>query len=118
MLARPIGGRLGGRKGMRTHTTTGWTLLRIALVRTALAALMVAGVTGCHADENDAAGQAGELGDAVRRENAIANISRLYTAALAHANGDRHATEPSHIADVTVPQLTQCFIDHSEDITG
>src|SRR6478752_6595631 len=97
---------------MRTHTTTRWTLLRIAL-----AALTLAATVGCDADENDAAGQAGELGDAVRRENAIANISRLYTAALAHANGDRTATEPAHIADVTVPQLTQCFIDHSEDIT-
>ncbi len=99
---------------MRTHTTTGrWTLL----IRT-LAALAMLAALGCHADENDPAGQAGELGDAVRRANAIANLSRMYTTALAHADGDRTAAEPSHIADVSVQQLTQCYLDHSEDITG
>ncbi len=97
---------------MRTLTTT-----RL-LTRTLLAALLMLGVVGCHADENDPAGQAGELTDAVRRENAIANLSRMYTTALAHANGDRTAAEPMHIADVSVQQLSQCFIDHSEDVTG
>ena len=38
---------------------------------------------GCHADPDDAAGQAGELTDPVRRENALRNIQRLYSAALA-----------------------------------
>lgn len=99
---------------MRTHTTTGrWTLLLRLL-----AALAMLGAVGCHADENDAAGQAGELGDPVRRANAISNISRLYTTALSHANGDRTAEEPHHIADVTIQQLTQTYLDHSEDITG
>lgn len=99
---------------MRTQTIGRWTLL----VRGMLAVALLVGATGCHADENDAAGQAGELGDAVRRENAIANISRLYTTALAHANGDRTAEEPAHIVDVTIVQLTQCFVDHPEDVTG
>jgi HEAT repeat protein len=99
---------------MRTTKSTRWSLL----LRSLMVALVLAGSVGCHADENDAAGQAGELGDAVRRANAIANISRLYTTALAHANGDRTAEEPHHIADVTVAQLTQCFLDHSEDHTG
>lgn len=106
---------------MRTHSTTRllpaagrWSLL----VRSLLAVLALAGAVGCHADENDPAGQAGELGDAVRRENAIANLSRMYTTALAHADGDRTNSEPLHVADVSVAQLSQCYIDHPEDVTG
>ena len=48
---------------------------------------------------DDAAGQAGELSDSVRRENAIANISRLYTTAVQNADGNRQAAEPTRIAD-------------------
>jgi HEAT repeat protein len=84
-------------------------------------ALVVAGAlmtTACHADPDDAAGQAGELSDSVRRENAIANISRLYTTAVQNADGNRQAPEPTRIADATIAQLTQTYLDHSEDVTG
>lgn len=101
---------------MRTHSMT--SRPAVILLRSLLAALTLAGAMGCHADENDAAGQAGELGDSVRRQNAIANISRLYTTALSHADGDRTNAEPLHIADVSVGPLSSTFIDHPEDVTG
>ena len=70
---------------------------------------------GCHADPDDPAGQAEELSDPVRRENAIANIQRLYTNELAEHDGDRSAEEVKAIADVTVEPLTQTYINHPED---
>ncbi|MFO0680810.1 MAG: hypothetical protein U0234_02110 [Sandaracinus sp.] len=99
---------------MRKTTTGRWS----HLLRGALLVLTLAGAVGCHADENDPAGQAGELGDGVRRANAIANISRIYTTALAHADGNRAADEPHRVADVTVGPLTDTFLQHSEDHNG
>jgi HEAT repeat protein len=78
----------------------------------------IALVIGCHADPNDPAGQAGELGDPVRRENAIANLHRLYTDALAAASGDRNAEGPRRIADVSIERLTRTYLDHPEDVTN
>lgn len=85
------------------------------LVALTLSAWLAALTLGCHADENDPAGQAGELGDATRRANAITNISRMYTNALANAGGDRNADAPKSIADATVEKLTQTYVDHPED---
>lgn len=73
---------------------------------------------GCHADPDDAAGQARELEDSVRRENAIANLHRLYTAALERARGDRSHADPMGVADVSVEALTNCYTGHSEDISN
>lgn len=70
---------------------------------------------GCHADPDDPAGQAEELRDPVRRENAIANISRLYTNALAKHGGDRAHGDVKGIADVTIDKLVQTYLDHPED---
>ncbi len=70
---------------------------------------------GCHADPNDAAGQAGELSDPVRRRNAISNIRRLYTTALAEANGDRSAAPVRAIADATIDKLVEAFVTHTDD---
>ena len=75
----------------------------------------VAVLVGCHADENDPAGQAGELEDPVRRENAVANITRMYTTKLAAAEGDRSNAEVKAIADATVEKLNQTYLDHPED---
>jgi HEAT repeat protein len=100
---------------MRTHTTNGrWLLLRALAMSLALAGLL----WGCHADENDPAGQAGELTDSVRRENAITNIARIYHAALDRASGDRTNADVQHVVDVTITQLNQCYLDHSEDVNG
>jgi hypothetical protein len=90
---------------------------RFALTLSAIATV-VALALGCHADPNDAAGQAGELEDAVRRENAIANIQRLYSDALANAGGDRSAAAPRAIADATVDRLTQTYVGHPEDLNN
>lgn len=81
---------------------------------------------GCHAGPDDPAGQAGELSDPVRRENAIANLMRLYTTALAAADGDRSVETitgddgherpgPKAIADSSVALLTSTYVDHPED---
>lgn len=88
-----------------------------ALALSAIATLAALAI-GCHADANDPAGQAGELSDAVRRENAIANIHRLYADALARADGDRTAEAPRGVADVTVERLTQTYVEHPEDLSN
>ncbi len=72
-------------------------------------------LVGCHADPDDPAGQAEDLSDPVRRENAIANIQRMYTNALAAHDGDRAHADVKAIADVTVERLSQTYLDHPED---
>ncbi len=87
----------------------------LSLTLAAVGALGALIAVGCHADPDDAAGQARELADSVRRQNAIANIQRLYGAALANASGDRAGAEPRAIADATVGPLTQCYLDNPGD---
>ena len=70
---------------------------------------------GCHAAEDDPAGQAGELSDPVRRENAIFNLKAIYTETLAENGGDRNSADVKAVADVTVGPLTQTYLDHPED---
>ncbi|MGE0787077.1 MAG: HEAT repeat domain-containing protein [Sandaracinaceae bacterium] len=88
----------------------------------ALSALFV----GCHAKPDDPAGQAEELSDPVRRENAIANLQNLYTSRLAAADGDRSVETvqndegrdvpgPMGVANASVGALTQTYLDHPED---
>jgi hypothetical protein len=76
----------------------------------------IALVVGCHADPNDPVGQARELDDPVRRENAIANLHRLYTEALSAAGGNRSADGPRRIVDASIERLTQTYLAHPEDI--
>jgi hypothetical protein len=70
---------------------------------------------GCHADENDPAGQAEELSDPVRRQNAIENLTRIYTDALADHKGNRAHPEVKKIADTIHDDLTKTYINHPED---
>lgn len=70
-------------------------------------------LSGCHADPDDAAGQARELSDPIRRPNAIANLTRLYTSALERASGDRSAAGPRGVADVSVQALTDCYLQNN-----
>jgi len=86
------------------------------LIGLTMVAAVAALAIGCHADPDDVAGQARELADPVRRENAIANLLRLYTNALASANGDRSAEGPRQIADIIVEPLTQTYVQHDEDM--
>jgi HEAT repeat protein len=73
---------------------------------------------GCHADPNDAAGQAGELSDPVRRENAITNLDRIYHTALDNAGGDRTAAGPVGVADLCVTQLNDAYLAYPEDVSN
>jgi len=70
---------------------------------------------GCHADPDDAAGQAGELTDPVRRENALRNIQRLYSAGLAAADNDRSNEAVTSVVDATIDKITEAYSAHPED---
>ena len=70
---------------------------------------------GCHADPDDYAGQAEELADPVRRQNAIANLHRIYSKILADNGGDRTKAEVTKVADTIVEPLTTTFVNHPED---
>lgn len=70
---------------------------------------------GCHAAEDDPKGQAGELSDPVRRENAIFNVKAIYTETLAQNGGDRKSADVEAVADVIVGPLTQTYLDYPED---
>ena len=71
---------------------------------------------GCHASRDDAAGQAGELADPVRRENAVANITRLHSLALERARGDRNNAGVKAVVDATIEKLVQTYVEHPEDV--
>lgn len=87
------------------------TIITSLLASAACAAIIV----GCHADPDDPAGQAKELEDPVRRQNAIANLHRLYTSALAAHEGDRNHADVKKIADAACEALAKTYIDHPED---
>lgn len=86
-----------------------------SLIFLAMMGTLVPSLVGCHADKDDPAGQADELSDPVRRQNAVTNLHRLYTRALSQQNGDRAHAEVKGIADVSVEKLTSAYIDHPED---
>jgi HEAT repeat protein len=70
---------------------------------------------GCHATDDDPEGQASELSDPVRRENAIFNLKGIYTETLAANAGDRNSADVKAVADVMVGPLTQAYLDYPED---
>lgn len=81
---------------------------------------------GCHASPDDPAGQAEELSDPVRRENAIANLQKLYNSAMRATDNDRTATTytgddgrekpgPKAIADASIDALVRTYTEHPED---
>ncbi len=98
-------------------------------VATLLAAfgLALGVMIGCRAKPDDAAGQAEELADPVRRENAVANLNRLYTSALASADGDRSVENlpendegrtplgPMGVANASVQALSNAYVNNSSD---
>jgi len=81
----------------------------------AVAVFVAALGLGCHAAENDPEGQASELSDPVRRENAIFNLKTVYTETLAANAGDRSSADVQAIADVIVDPLTRAYVDYPED---
>ncbi|HEX7479857.1 MAG TPA: hypothetical protein VF331_18795 [Polyangiales bacterium] len=92
---------------MRRHT------LRFAV---ALAGFAVAiSLAGCHPDDNDPKGQAGDLGDPVRREYALGRLQSIFSARLSAAKGDRTQAPIKEFADQTVDLLVKAYLDHPED---
>ena len=81
----------------------------------AVAALIAALGLGCHAAKDDPEGQADELSDPVRRENAIFNIKEIYTETLAANGGDRDSDQVKAVADIIVAPLSQAYLDYPED---
>jgi HEAT repeat protein len=81
----------------------------------ALATALALSIVGCHADPDDAAGQAGELSDPVRREYALGNLTRLFGKALTEAKSDRTAAPVKAFSDATVDNLVKTYVEHPED---
>ena len=81
----------------------------------AVAVLIATLGLGCHAAKDDAEGQAGELADPVRRENAIYNLKEIYAKTLAANDGDRGSEAVAAVADTIVGPLTQTYLNYPED---
>ena len=81
----------------------------------AVAVLVATLGLGCHAAKDDPEGQAGELADPVRRENAIYNLKEIYTETLAANNGDRSSEAVAEVASVIVGPLTEAYLKYPED---
>jgi len=67
---------------------------------------LVMALAGCHADDNDAAGQANELADPVRREHAVGRLQAIFGQILVEAKGDRKSPAIKTFNDATHEQLT------------
>ena len=76
---------------------------------------LVVALSGCHADENDAAGQAAELSDPVRRQHAVERLQSILGQRLVEAKGDRKAPGLKEFNDVTHAQLVKTYLEHPED---
>jgi HEAT repeat protein len=72
-------------------------------------------LAGCHPDENDPKGQAGDLNDPVRREFALGRLQAIFSTRLSEAKGDRSAAPVKEFIDTTHEQLTKAYLDHPED---
>ena len=73
------------------------------------------GLVGCHPNDNDPKGQAGDLGDPVRREYALGRLQSIYSTRLSEAKGDRTQAPVKEFADLTVEPLTKAYLEHPED---
>ena len=88
---------------------------RRPLVMWAMLTLACLAMSGCHASETDPAGLAGELGDPVRRENAIYNLTKIYTSTLADSKGDRSSGAVQELASIIVDPLTEQYVQNPQD---
>ena len=72
-------------------------------------------LVGCRAAPDDPEGQAEELSNSVRRENAIFNLQKIYAGTLADNKGDRSAQPVQELANVIVGPLTDAYMNNPED---
>ncbi len=70
---------------------------------------------GCHAEKDDAAGQAKELEDPVRREYAITNLQSIFNNLLVKIKNNRSAPEFKTYVDAVIGQLVKVYTEHPED---
>jgi HEAT repeat protein len=73
------------------------------------------GLVGCHPNDNDPKGQAGDLDDPVRREYALGRLQSIYSTRLSAAKGDRSQAPVKEFADLTWEPLTKAYLEHPED---
>lgn len=88
--------------------------VRLAQALSAAVCLCV-GWGGCHANADDPKGQAKELADPVRRQNAISNLARIYSASLAKHKGDRQHRDLQALATTIAKPLNDVYVAHPED---
>lgn len=96
---------------MATHAHAYARSLALAVISLSLFVVLA----GCHADDNDAAGQAEELADPVRREHAVGRLQAIFGQVLVEAKGDRKSPAIKAFNDATHEQLTKTYLEHPED---
>ncbi len=84
----------------------------LSILLTLCAALAL---SACHASEDDPAGLADELSDAVRRQHSIYHLRNLHSTALRENDSDRSAAAVTAVVDASVEKLAQCYIDNRVD---
>lgn len=84
-------------------------------IRGLLVPLCLAWLVACGGDPNDPADQAENLSDPAKRLEAVDNISRLYSQALADNQGNREAAPVKAISDATVEALSQAYMATRQD---
>lgn len=85
-----------------------WSMvLSVAMSATVLVA--------CHAAEDDPSGQADELKDPVRRQNAIRNLQKIWSKALQDSDGDRSSAGVQAVLDATVEKIAAAYVENRMD---
>ncbi|MCB9614647.1 MAG: HEAT repeat domain-containing protein [Sandaracinus sp.] len=85
-----------------------WSMvLSVAMSATVLVA--------CHAAEDDPAGQAEELKDPVRRQNAIRNLQKIWSKVLQENENDRSAAPVQAVLDATVEKIASAYVENRMD---
>jgi hypothetical protein len=72
-------------------------------------------LVACHAAEDDPAGQADELKDPVRRQNAIRNLQKIWSKALQDGGNDRSAPGVQAVLDATVEKIAAAYVENRMD---
>jgi HEAT repeat protein len=80
-----------------------------------LSFVLTATFVACHAADDDVVGQADELSDPVRRQNAISKIQTIWSQALVAADGDRSAAGVQEVLDAVVEKMSKVYVENRAD---
>ena len=72
-------------------------------------------LVACHAAEDDPSGQADELKDPVRRQNAIRNLQKIWSKALQDSDSDRSSAGVQAVLDATVEKIAAAYVENRMD---